>query len=338
MVAQTGVLAWAQNEAANATADSRINWQEGQAPSSINDSARAMMGAVAKWRDDINGILTTSGTGTAYTVASNQVLSNGNQNGATFQFTPGTTNTGAVTLSVDGQTAKPIRFRTGIDLPAGVLISGSLYQVTYRSASQEWLLHAFDSSVYAVPIGSSMEFWGANAPNGAFVIPRGQAISRTTFSALFNIFGVSYGAGDGSTTFNLPNPMGRVLVQQETSPNLLTSSFFGADSTVIGNTGGGESIGLSQANLPSVNFSVTSAAVSVLSTVSDIVRSTFGVTSSTAATGGSLGQFASSGGNTVAQVGSSGTVSGQTASSGGSGSSFRTVQPTLICNRIMRII
>lgn len=59
---------WSQTASADATADSTINWAEGQAPSSINDSARAMMAATAKYRDDIAGAIVTGGTATAYTV------------------------------------------------------------------------------------------------------------------------------------------------------------------------------------------------------------------------------------------------------------------------------
>jgi hypothetical protein len=44
---------WSQTASSDASADSTINWAEGQAPSSVNDSARAMMAATAKYRDDI---------------------------------------------------------------------------------------------------------------------------------------------------------------------------------------------------------------------------------------------------------------------------------------------
>src|SRR5207302_7269374 len=63
---------WSRVASSNATADSTINWAEGQAPSSVNDSARAVMAAAAKYRDDTAGILTTAGTATAYTIASYQ--------------------------------------------------------------------------------------------------------------------------------------------------------------------------------------------------------------------------------------------------------------------------
>lgn len=210
----SGVISWSQTAAANASADSQINWSEGQSPSSVNDSARAEMASVAKWRDDICGINVTGGSGTAYTVTSNQIIAS-NLNGMTIQFTPGTTNTGAVTLSVDGQTAKPIRFATGVDLPAGSLISGSLYQVTYRSAVEEWLLHSFDASVYAIPIGGVVDYIASTAPNGAFALPYGQAISRTVYSGLFSLVSTTFGVGDGSTTFNVPDLRGRVVAGKD---------------------------------------------------------------------------------------------------------------------------
>src|SRR4051812_49897177 len=65
---------WSQTASADATADSTINWAEGQSPSSVNDSARAMMAATAKYRDDIAGGITTGGAATAYTVARFQLF------------------------------------------------------------------------------------------------------------------------------------------------------------------------------------------------------------------------------------------------------------------------
>lgn len=54
------------------------------------------------------------------------------------------------------------------------------------------------------PIGTILAFGGANAPSGWFLC-QGQAVSRTTYSELFAIIGTAFGAGDGSTTFNLPD-------------------------------------------------------------------------------------------------------------------------------------
>lgn len=59
------------------------------------------------------------------------------------------------------------------------------------------------------PVGSGMEFYGATAPDG-WLFCDASAVSRTTYSALFAVIGTTYGAGDGSTTFNLPDMRGRV--------------------------------------------------------------------------------------------------------------------------------
>ena len=53
-------------------------------------------------------------------------------------------------------------------------------------------------------IGSIAAFAGSNLPSG-WLLCDGSAISRTTYSALFSAVGTTYGAGDGSTSFNVPN-------------------------------------------------------------------------------------------------------------------------------------
>lgn len=55
-----------------------------------------------------------------------------------------------------------------------------------------------------IPIGAILPYGGAVAPDG-FLICDGDAVSRTTFSALFGVISTAFGAGDGSLTFNLPD-------------------------------------------------------------------------------------------------------------------------------------
>ena len=52
--------------------------------------------------------------------------------------------------------------------------------------------------------GMMIEFAGSSAPAG-FIICDGSAISRTTYAALFTVIGTTWGVGDGSTTFNIPD-------------------------------------------------------------------------------------------------------------------------------------
>jgi microcystin-dependent protein len=61
------------------------------------------------------------------------------------------------------------------------------------------------------PTGAGCEWYAATAPTG-FLICDGSAISRTTFAALFGVLGTIWGAGDGTTTFNLPDTRGRVIL------------------------------------------------------------------------------------------------------------------------------
>lgn len=56
----------------------------------------------------------------------------------------------------------------------------------------------------SVPSGTVLPYAGATAPSGFFLC-QGQAVSRTTYAALFALIGTTFGSGDGSTTFNLPD-------------------------------------------------------------------------------------------------------------------------------------
>lgn len=93
----------------------------------------------------------------------------------------------------------------------------------------------FFSSV-AVPVGGII-FWPMDTAPDGYLVANGATVSRTTYSGLFAVYGTKYGAGDGSTTFVLPN-------MQRRFP-------FGASGTnVPGSTGGAESVVLTIPNLP----------------------------------------------------------------------------------------
>ena len=202
---------WSKTAASNATADSTINWAEGQSPSSVNDSARAMMARTAEWRDDVAGTIATAGTSTAYTVASNQGFDTfAHLDGTMIAFVPHTTCGATVTLNVDSLGAKPLRTSPGVELPSGLLIQGTPYVATYNNADGAFYLQGFYSLPYAIPVGGLLPYVGSSAPNSAFALPFGQAISRTTYAGLFALVGTTFGGGDGTTTFNLPDLRGRV--------------------------------------------------------------------------------------------------------------------------------
>lgn len=78
-------------------------------------------------------------------------------------------------------------------------------------------------------IGSIQMYAGSTAPNTYWKICNGSAISRKEFSELYSIIGITYGAGDGTTTFNLPDFQGR-------SPKGVGTSSGGTDVTHVAET------------------------------------------------------------------------------------------------------
>jgi len=74
------------------------------------------------------------------------------------------------------------------------------------------------------------------SPGLGWLLCNGQAVSRSTYALLFNVIGDTFGIGDGSTTFNLPNANGRVSVTAGTAPGLTNRSVgdvFGEERTTL---------------------------------------------------------------------------------------------------------
>jgi microcystin-dependent protein len=76
-----------------------------------------------------------------------------------------------------------------------------------------------DTSGSWVPIGTILMFGGPTAPGG-FMLCNGNAVLRTTYAQLFSAIGTTWGAGDGSSTFNLPDLRGRVCAGAGTGAGL----------------------------------------------------------------------------------------------------------------------
>lgn len=78
---------------------------------------------------------------------------------------------------------------------------GNTTKLQEQAAVQAKLLAA---SAAVIPIGAAVPFWGLQEPPG-FILCKGQAVSRATYKELFAVIGTRSGAGDGSTTFNVPD-------------------------------------------------------------------------------------------------------------------------------------
>jgi microcystin-dependent protein len=84
-----------------------------------------------------------------------------------------------------------------------------------------------NSSVTLVPTGAVMPFAMNTAPSG-WLAANGSAVSRTAFAALFAAIGTTYGAGDGSTTFTLPDLRGYFVRGSGTNSDGVDAGTFGA--------------------------------------------------------------------------------------------------------------
>ena len=79
---------WSTIAANNETVDPDVNWAEGQLPSTVNGSARAMMAGIAGWRQDLQGVTTAGGSGNAYTITA-KVAYTALETGLTIGSKPG---------------------------------------------------------------------------------------------------------------------------------------------------------------------------------------------------------------------------------------------------------
>lgn len=106
-----------------------------------------------------------------------------------------------------------------------------------------------------IPAGVMHQYAGATAPSG-YLLCDGSAVSRTTYAALFVVLSTTYGAGNGSTTFNLPDLRGRMPIGAGTGTGLNASGTGAPTGTAQtartrGQWGGEETHLLSTSEMPS---------------------------------------------------------------------------------------
>lgn len=339
--AASAVWMWSQTASTNAGADPTINWAEGMSPSSINDSARAMMAALARWRDDISGANITGGSATAYTLTSNEGGMGSPLNGQMIAFTPHVSNAGGPTLAIDGGTGHPIVISDGVQVPSGTLVAFTPYRARYNSGATAWYLEAVYGNPYNVALGGYLLSSTASPPNSSFVDTNGGCISRSTYSAYFALVGETYGACNGTTTFAVPDTRGRVLANLDGGTGRLTNSVNGCGTTFnsLGVTCGNQSQTLDVTQIPPITPSgtVTSTLLSgnASTPIHNWVTGGGGSTDTThLSTASNLGSDAGTFNSSV-----TGTItSTYVGSTFGSGAPHPNVQPTLGIKVFVRII
>lgn len=331
---------WSKTTGDNASADPTINFREGQSPSSVNDSARALMARVAEYRDDISGSLTTGGTSTAYTLTTNEGLGDPPQNGQLIAFTMSATNGASPTLAVDGGTAYPIRTDASTAVASGALVAGTPYTAKFDTSASAWILRNYYNFPSGVPIGTVLPYSGATAPSSNYVMANGQCISRTTYATYFTLVSTTYGGCDGSTTFAVPDLRGRVVAGNDTlgtsAASRLTSTYYGTSAAANGAAGGQQDIALSSTNqLPQFTPSISDTRVwrQAAANLTGDVNSPGNAYPANVTAGY---RTASDGSYVAAITAVSGTISAAAVGSA-SPTPFATIQPTLTLSYIVRV-
>lgn len=126
--------------------------------------------------------------------------------GMVIRFKAGTRNTGACTINVNGVGAASIKKEVSLDPSDGDIEAGGIYTLVHDGTNFQIL-----NPKGAVPTGAVMMWIGATAPAG-WLLCDATAVSRTTYATLYAVIGDTYGNGNGSSTFNVPDMRGRVPI------------------------------------------------------------------------------------------------------------------------------
>ena len=225
---------WSTSAANNASGVTNVNWAEGQAPSTVNNSARQEMADVAtwyrntaEWIDRNDAISFSSGTKVLLTSQDVTAIYNVGRRIQLTASTPGTLYGRITASSTSGSdTALTIDWDS-----TAVLVSEAISDVSIGIIGNSTGTQSLDAqnitrlSQFGVPTGTILEYSSTSAPTG-FLLADGTGYSRTTYADLFAVIGTSFGT-TSTGTFAVPDRRGRVGVGLDnmggTSANRISS-------------------------------------------------------------------------------------------------------------------
>lgn len=252
---------------------------------------------------------------------------------APIKFPSGTFNDPSITFASDDTSGVFLAGASQVGVSGGGL-GGILVDGTQVGAGGSIL--QYSTGAIITPIGALYAYAGSSAPSG-WALAYGQAISRTDYPECFFWLGTTYGSGDGTTTFNLPDCRGRTLYGKDnmggSTAGRITNALAGFVGTTLGAAGGAQSFTLGTSNLPAYTPSGTNASSSISATVTN--QNTGVITNN------GSGPLASAGGGTnwtISTLGITGTAAAQTftgAAQGGSATPYGLVSPGIIVNIII---
>lgn len=219
------------------------------------------MGALARWYSDMDATLTSGGTGSAYTVTTNNNHS-ALADQSVIIFRAHAASGANATLNVDSLGAKTIKKNHDINLAANDLEANQVVVVSYNSDDDSYELLSSTASS-STPIGACAPYAGSSEPAG-WVFCDGStydASANTEFQPLFDVIGNTYGGSD-NTDFQVPDLRGRVAAGKDNmngsqgtgggdADRLTSGSAASVDGDTLGAAGGVEEHQLTEAEMPS---------------------------------------------------------------------------------------
>lgn len=153
---------------------------------------------------------------------------------------------------VSGDAGKVVKVKSSEDGYEVESLDDSLDRMTGAPSANDFIYHngtswGKKSITEIMPSGVIFPYGAATAPTG-FLLCDGTAISRTEHADLFSIIGTTYGSGDGSTTFNVPNIKGRIPVGLDSAQT---------EFDALGETGGAKTHTLTESEMPAHTHDVS---------------------------------------------------------------------------------
>ncbi|WP_409360714.1 phage tail protein [Bartonella heixiaziensis] len=232
---------WSLRASENTRADDLVDWSEGQRPSTINNSARAMMQRVREYLSDTGGAIESTFTVNHSQQTTSIRLQTKSQfleykNGIVLRFKAKGKNVGGTTVALNSLSTKPVYKASGIGVPilleGGELQNGCIYTLVYDEEISGWQL------LNPTPTQSQLGLSGSPYPSGfigtfamqalpsGWLLCDGSPYSRSLYSNLFSAIGTIWGSGDGFRTFNVPDLRGMFLRGFDGGRNVDTGRIF----------------------------------------------------------------------------------------------------------------
>lgn len=342
-------------------ASNTARFPESQLVPTLNNGARALEGILARWFADTNGSIASAGTSPAYTITTNRTLT-AHAAGIELKFRAHADYySGSATVTINALAAKSLVRQGGADLLPGDIVTGQLVHILYNSVNDNYECLGIQSS--ATPIGTSLEYNLSTLPSDDWLWENGLTLGNASSNAtgrasdsvhtkllfvglwtadssdnlpIYDSAGVLTAKGgsatddwDANKALSLPDSCGRATFGADnmgaiSSKNRLTGLSGGIDGDVPFDTGGAESVTLTEAE---------QAVVDPDSKMTDPTHDHDYTEALVSANVVGTDNFARPGGTQTSQTSSEAT--GITFSSIGSGDAHNNLPPGIVRNRII---